>query len=110
MVVQLAKAKSLKPKVEYVGEFKKFGKIGIIGDFWNSYIISCSDPEMIKATAHDISNVRSEFLVDMVFERKNLYIIKDVWMNTFPDTLEQFGYVLLKSGKQFRLSGFDVCK
>jgi hypothetical protein len=33
-----------------------------------------------------------------------------MWLDFFPDTLEQFGYVLLKQGKQFRLGDCDVCK
>jgi hypothetical protein len=32
-----------------------------------------------------------------------------MWMKTFPDTLEQFGYVLLKTGKEFRIGDCQVC-
>jgi hypothetical protein len=102
--------KTLRPMIKVVSEFKQLGKIGVIAEFWNSYITSCPDPEMIKATPHDKSDVRNQKLVDMVFEQKNLYIIKDMWMKTFPDTIEQFGYVLLRDGNQFRLGGCEVCK
>ncbi len=102
--------KSLKPMVDVVGEFKQLGEIGVIGGYWDSYIISCPDPELIKATPHDQSYVRSQEIVDMIFERENIYVIKDMWMDTFPDTLEQFGYVLLKDGNPFILGGRDVCK
>jgi hypothetical protein len=102
--------KRLRPMVDVVGEFKQLGKIGILAEFWNSYIASCSDPEMIKATPNDKSGIRNQKLVDEVFERKNIYVIKDMWLDFFPDTLEQFGYVLLKQGKQFRLGDCDVCK
>lgn len=104
------KPKSLKPMVNIVGEFKQLGEIGVIAEYWNSYITSCPDPELIKATPNDQSDVRNQEIVDMVFERENIYVIKDMWMKTFPDTLEQFGYVLLKEGNQFRLGGCDVCK
>jgi hypothetical protein len=33
-----------------------------------------------------------------------------MWMDFFPDTLEQFGYVLLKDGGEFRLANSQVCK
>lgn len=104
------KPKSLKPMVNIVGEFKQLGEIGVIAEYWNSYITSCPAPELIKATPNDQSDVRNQEIVDMVFERENIYVIKDMWMKTFPDTLEQFGYVLLKEGNQFRLGGCDVCK
>lgn len=104
------KPKSLKPMVNIVGEFKQLGEIGVIAEYWNSYITSCPDPELIKATPNDQSDVRNQEIVDMVFERENIYVIKDMWMKAFPDTLEQFGYVLLKEGNQFRLGGCDVCK
>lgn len=102
--------KTLRPIVDVVGEFEQLGEIGVIAEFWNAYIISCPDPEKIKATTHDQCYIRNQKLIDMVFERKNLYVIKDMWMKEFPDTLEQFGYVLLKDGNQFRLGGCDVCK
>jgi hypothetical protein len=103
-------SKTTKPMVEIVKEFEKLGKIGVIADYWNSYIISVNDPENIKATPHDKSNVRNQNLVDEVFKQPNLYVIKDIWMKSFPDTLEQFGYVLLKEGDQFKMGGCDVCK
>lgn len=102
--------KSLKPMTDVVGEFKQLGEIGVIAEFWNSYIISCPDPERIKATPNEQSGVRNQEIVDMVFEKENIYVVKDMWMKTFPDTLEQFGYVLLKKGNPFRLGGCDVCK
>lgn len=102
--------KSLKPMADVVGEFKQLGEIGVIAEFWNSYIVSCPDPERIKATPNEQSGVRNQKIVDMVFEKENIYVVKDMWMKTFPDTLEQFGYVLLKKGDQFRIGGCDVCK
>lgn len=102
--------KRLTPMADVVGEFRQLGEIGVIAEFWNSYRTSCPDPDMIKATPHDKSDVRNWELVDMVFEMDNIYVIKDMWMDTFPDTLNQFGYVLLKSGEPFRMGDCDVCK
>jgi hypothetical protein len=108
--MKYVRPKTLRPMVDVVGEFKRLGKIGVIAEYWNSYITSCPDPELVKATPNDISNVRNQEIVDMVFTRENIYVIKDMWMKAFPDTLEQFGYVLLKDGDQFELGGCDVCK
>jgi len=102
--------KTLTPKLTIVKDFEQLGNIGVIAEFWNSYIMSCSNPDKIKATAHDKAYVRSPMLVDAVFERDDIYVIRDMWMKTFPDTLKQFGYTLLKDGEPFKLSDCDVCK
>jgi len=93
-----------------VSEYRQLGEIGIIADYWESYISSCTDPETIKATPHDKAGIRSQELVDRVFEQKNLYVIKNLWMDDFPDTLEQFGYILVKDGTPFHLGAGDLCK
>ncbi len=102
--------KSLKPMVNSVSEFEQLGEIGLIAEFWNSYLVSVVDPELIRATPNDKSEHLNLELVEKVFERKNLYVIRDMWMKSFPDTLNQFSYTLLKDGKEFRLGGSYVCK
>ena len=102
--------KTLTPKLEIVKEFEQLGDIGVIAEFWNSYIMSCSNPDKIKATVHDKEYVRNQMLVDAVFERDDIYVIRDMWMKTFPDTLKQFGHILIKEGTPFQLSDCDVCK
>jgi len=102
--------KRLTPTIHIVSEFENLGKIGIISEYWNSYVSSASNPSQIKATPNDMSEVRNQNLVDSVFAQPDIYVIKDMWMNTFPDSLEQFGYVLLKSGDEFRIGGCHVCK
>ena len=101
---------TLKPKVEIVGEFQQLGEIGIIGDYWNSYIISSTNPGMIKATPHDKTAVRNYSLMEEVFQQENIYIIRDMWFESFPDTMVQFNRVLLKDGQEFRMGDCNVCK
>lgn len=103
--------KTLTPTVKIVGEFQQLGKIGIISEYWNSYIISCTNPELIKATPHDQTGaVRNSEIVNEVFEQKNIYVIKDMWLKYFPDTLNQFGRVLVKEGQEFKIGNCDVNK
>lgn len=102
--------KRLIPMADVVGEFRQLGKIGIIAEFWDSYRTSCPDPDMIAATPHDKSDVRNWQLVDMVLKRENIYVIKDMWIESFPDTLYQFGFLMLKCGEPFRMGDCDVCK
>jgi hypothetical protein len=102
--------KTLKPKADIVGEFQQLGEIGIIAEFWHAYVSSCPNPEQVIATQRDQWGVRNQEIVDRVMERKNLYVISDDWMDVFPDTLEQFGYMLRKDGQPFYLGGCNICK
>lgn len=101
--------KTMTPRVEVVAEFNKLGQIGIIAEYWNSYITSCPNPNMIKATPNETS-CRNYEIVEEVFQQKNIYVIKDMWLKTFPDSLTQFGRVLIKDGTEFRIGDCDVCK
>lgn len=100
--------KTLKSKISIRSEFLELGRIGVIGEFWNSYITACPDPAQIKSTPHDMSKVRNQNLVDEVFKQPKLYLIKDMWLNEFPDTIIQFGYFLKKEGKSFHIGDCDI--
>jgi hypothetical protein len=100
--------KTFRSKIDVKAEFLTLGEIGIIGNFWNSYIASCPDPAKIKATTHDKGVIRNQKLVDEVFAQPKLYVIKDMWMQSFPDTLKQFGYILIKNGTSFKIGNCDV--
>lgn len=102
--------KRLTPMTKVVGEFQQLGEIGVIGEFWNSYRTSCTAPDIIVATPHDKSNVRNYKLAEMVFEKNDIYVIKDMWLPEFPDTLNQFGHVLIKSGVPFIIGDCNVCR
>lgn len=102
--------KTFTPKVEIVREFEKLGHIGIISEYWWSYVNSCTNPDMIKATPNDQSEVRSQFMAEEVFRQPSIYIIKDYWLKTFPDSLHQFGRLLIKDGTEFRIGDSDICK
>lgn len=103
--------KTMTPRVKIASEFQKLGQIGIISEYWNSYITSCPNPNLIKATPHDSTwAVRNYEIVDEVFEQKNIYVIKDMWFQVFPDTLKEFGRVLIKDGTEFRIGDCNVCK
>ena len=110
LTMKFVNPKTLKSRISVVGEFRKLGEIGVIAEFWNSFITSCPDPDKIKAVPHDKCYIRNQKLIDEVFLQPNIYIIKDMWMNNFPDTLTQFGYQLVKQGNNFKIGDCDVCK
>jgi hypothetical protein len=102
--------KTLKPRVEYVREFESLGRIGIIGNYWNSYINSVTNPDKIIATPDDRSSVRNRLMAYEVMKRDTIYIIRDGWMENFPDSLSQFGTALYKNGEEFRMGDCFVCR
>jgi hypothetical protein len=102
--------KTLKPMAKVVGEYRELGQAGIIGHYWTSYIASCSDPEMIIATPHESGGFRNKRLADLAMQQENIYVISKWWLDSFPDSLVQFGYVLKKDGLAFDLGGQTLCK
>lgn len=102
--------KSLTPQTKIYSEMSKLAPAGIIAEYWHSYITSCNDPENIIATPEENSLVRKPEMVDRVFSQPNIYLIRNDWLNYFPDTIHQFGQVLLRAGTEFKLSGCDMCR
>jgi hypothetical protein len=89
------------PRIKVLSEFQSLGNIGLIAEYWNAYLSATPDPVHIKATPHDKDYVRNLKLAEEVFEQPRIYIIKDDWMDSFPDTLRQFGRTLARQGGKF---------
>jgi len=102
--------KRLTPKAQVVSEFKTLGKIGIISDYWNSYGTSFVDPKNIKATPHDKCEIRNHDLVDSVFAQPKIFLIRDMWLDSFPCIISQFGKELYRVGDEFRMGDCNVCE
>ncbi|HEX5001410.1 MAG TPA: hypothetical protein VFW78_02860 [Bacteroidia bacterium] len=95
---------TLQPKAELVAELDTLGNVGLIGDYWNSYIYLVADPENKIATPHQDNKVRNPEMTEAVFKQKRIFIIKDGWLDSFPDTLMQFGRCLRKKGLPLHLA------
>lgn len=91
-------------------ELNQFGEIGIIGDFWESYKFSIVNPKGIKSTPHDKSDVKDPSRINEVITQSRLFISKNEWMESFPDTLNQFGFILVKKGNPIFVAGSDFCE
>ena len=102
---------SLTPMTTVLSDFEKLGHIGVISEYWNSYVTSCINPELIKATPHDQTYaVRNYKIVEEVFQQPDIYIIRDMWMDSFPDTMKQFDRTLIKAGNEVKLGDCFVCR
>jgi hypothetical protein len=103
--------RTLTPRVEAVGELESLGSIGIIGEYWNSYINSVTAPDLIMTTPHELSgSVRNLKRANSVFDKDKLFLIKDLWMDEFPDSLNQFNRVLYRKGESFYLGESYLCE
>jgi hypothetical protein len=106
ITMKYSSPKTLKPTAHIMAEFEQLGEIGIIGEYWNGYICSVTNPDKIKSTPHDqTGSVRNPSLAEDVFKQPKIYIVKDMWLNHFPDTIIQFGHTLLRKGDTFLLGG-----
>ena len=102
--------KNLTSTYKNMREFETLGECGIIGDYWNSYIVSISNPGMIKAAPHDKNENRNNDIVNEIFKKPYVYIIKDNWLENYPDTLSQHWRLMYKDGKEFAIGGKSVCR
>lgn len=94
----------------YVKELDRLGEIGIIGDYWNSYKLSVVNPHTIKSTPHQYDHVRNPLRVPEALNQPKIYIVRDNWLDSFPDTLVQFSCHLKKKGEPLYLAGVHLCE
>lgn len=93
-----------------VQELDRLGEIGIIGDYWNSYKLSIANPGKVKSTPHQHSDIKNPARINEVLLQPRIIVARDMWMDAFPDSLHQFGYLLLKKGNPFYLAKSNLCE
>jgi hypothetical protein len=91
-------------------DFKKLGDCGMISEYGISYLTACVNPKHIVATPNDKNNVRNYYYAESVFKMPKLYLVRDGWMNSFPDTITQFGHILSRKGSEFRIGTLALCQ
>jgi hypothetical protein len=97
-------------KNKVLSELKSLNTIGIIAEYSTAYLSSSVDPAHIKATPHDKEYIRNFNLVEDVFKQKRIYLIKEGWLTSFPDTMKQFGFLLQRTGEPFHKAGYELCR
>ena len=88
--------------------FKQLGEAGIIGDYWNSYIICSVDPEKLSCTPHEQSMVRSARSAKKVIASDKIYLVKERWLDSFPPQIIQFGTRLIKQGPEIKIDQYTL--
>ncbi len=64
---------------------------GIIGSYWFSYAISAQNPERIAATPRQGDWMRNHTEKKKVLSRDTIFIVRNLWLESYPKTLNQYG-------------------
>lgn len=93
-----------------LSELKTLDSFGLIGESSNAYKTASIDPAHIKATPHDKEFIRNFNLVKDVLKQKRIYLVRNEWLTSFPDTINQFGILFQRMGEPFQKAGYDLCR
>ena len=111
-------------KIEQLQALKSLGKVGFIGEYWHSYILCAADPKRLSCTPKDrrgqipceldpkpqrpIRGVRCPRCARKVLKSEQIYLVRDEWLESFPDEIQQFGICLVKTGDPLQLAGYSM--
>lgn len=83
-------------------EISNMGDFGIIGSYWNSYAIDALSPK-IEASPNSGYAVRYKRGVDLVFENDSIMIIRNGYLDSLKDSVQEFNRTLIKIGKNKKI-------
>jgi hypothetical protein len=112
------------PTVVRLQEIQQLGPVGIIGNHWSAYLLCSVNPRLQSCTQFDEygqkfcpSSVeptvrrpsgRCFRCVERVLNSQTIYLVKDFWLEEFPEETEQFGECLVKIGEPMQLAGYTL--
>jgi hypothetical protein len=102
--------RQLTSRLTQLEAFRSLGDCGLITSYGLSYVTACVDPKHIVATPNDKDHVRNYYYAESVFKMPKFYLMRDGWMNSFPDTLTQFGHILCRKGTEFTIGDYNLCR
>ena len=89
---------------------KRLGDCGVIGNYRNSYSISAGDPDKIVSTPHENDHVRNSRCVEAMLKKEKVFLVGNDWLEIFPDTITQFGRVLVRADAPFMAQHLRICE
>lgn len=78
-----------------LSNLKTLGPCGIIGNYWHSYSIAATNPNLLVATPNP-ETCRNLKEATKALQQKKLFLIKNDWFDEFPDRITLYDYTLLK--------------
>ncbi|MGK7890991.1 MAG: hypothetical protein AB4042_16805 [Leptolyngbyaceae cyanobacterium] len=122
-------ASQYRPRIEYLAELQALAPASFIGNYWHSYVLCSANPQAFDCTSRDprgkkrcprgdgqpykvryqiSSIVRCERCVEKVLNAPTIYLVKQKWLNRFPERIEQFGYCLERTGQPFKVANHRI--
>jgi len=83
-------------RLSQLQEIKSLGKCAIISKYWYAYEFGCIYPDIVMGLPHDKSINRNPAQIHQAFEQQTIYLCKNKWLDSFPDSIVQYGYLLKK--------------
>ncbi len=96
--------KSLESKAEIMAELNPNHRIVVLGNYWNSYIHSVVKPDKVYSIVKEDDLIRDWSMVERFLQFDTIYVNRDMWMDSFPDSLYQYGNVYIKHGEEFKIA------
>ena len=110
--------------LQKLAELQTLGAVGFIGDYWTSYSICTVNPSLFNCTPYDkkgstpcqtnpalqeeVGSVRCRRCIPKVLASDTIYLVKEKWLEQFPDEIQQFRTCLVKTGEPFRKGGYTI--
>ena len=96
--------------ISVLNDIQSLGDFGMIASSDNAYSAGCVAPDHIKTTPDDRAPIRNFEIVKQTLNQPVIFIAKNGWLETFPDSISQFSRKFVKKGNSIRLAGLDLCR
>jgi len=90
-------------------DVKKLGSCGILGNYWFTYNLASANPSEIIAAPREGEFIRNLRQLPALFAKSEIYMVRNDWMETFPDSVVQYGVTLRKSAEPFQIRNAEIC-
>ncbi len=82
--------------------------VSVIGTYWNSHLIDALSPE-ITAIPHQGEQLRQGRLIAKNQARSRFLLIRNGWLDSFPDQIEQWGMLLQMDSQPVKYGELEYC-
>jgi hypothetical protein len=86
------------------------GCSAFLGAHSTAFLVAGMFPGRFLGTPHERSYVRSSRVRDMVLAQQEICLIKEDWLEEFPNEIKQFGRVLKKTSSPQQYGRFTICR
>lgn len=79
--------------------FAKFSNVGVLGTYWNSYIIEAYNNSEMISSPHEREVYRNQRALNSIYLKDSILLIANNYLQPLPDSLQEFGALLIRSSK-----------